>query len=117
MKQTKAYKEGKESGLLTCKSHGMEWTRAYLASKRRYMDRDGNTPSKVADYWNGYATGIRQAEAHNKTRQGKLWGDLERYSLDLYQSTTWQHYKPNVKRSSNYLAKVTRTLRDLAALK
>lgn len=116
MKQTKDYIEGKESGLLTCKSHGVEWTRAYLAGKQRFMDRHGSTPSRVAAYWNGYKAGIKQAERHNKTREGKLWAKLESETCSLYQSTTWNHFKPNVKRSSRYLTRATAIMQKLAAL-
>jgi hypothetical protein len=70
----------------------------------------------ISAYWRGYESGIKQAERHNKTREGKLWAKLESETCSLYQSTTWNHYKPNVKRSSRYLTRATAIMQKLAAL-
>lgn len=114
MKRTQNYKNGKTEGVRAAKTHGLEWAKTYLAAKRKFMDREGKTPSNTAEYWSGFAEGVKSVESLNRTRKGKLWADLEAQTLNLYQSTTWTHYKPNLKRSSLYLSRVTRVLRALA---
>src|SRR5262252_1190801 len=56
--ETRDFKFGYSSALLTAQSHGIKWASDFLQEKNESMARKVYVPIGIVHYWQGYARGL-----------------------------------------------------------